>query len=59
MDTSGRTVLGTGGGQEQAKQMFGKVGEGGRQDAGAACACRAAAADDTINLPKLPARQSI
>ncbi|KAL4434102.1 hypothetical protein ABPG75_000543 [Micractinium tetrahymenae] len=24
MDTSGRTVLGTGGGQEQAKQMFGK-----------------------------------
>ena len=26
MDTSGRTVLGAGGGQEQAKQMFGKVG---------------------------------
>jgi hypothetical protein len=25
MDTSGRTVLGAGGGQEQAKQMFGKV----------------------------------
>lgn len=25
MDTSGRTVLGSGGGQEQAKQMFGKV----------------------------------
>ncbi len=28
MDTSGRTVLGAGGGQEQAKQMFGKVGAG-------------------------------
>lgn len=25
MDTSGRTVLGAGGGQEQAKQMFGKA----------------------------------
>lgn len=27
MDTSGRMVLGSGGGQEQAKQMFGKVRE--------------------------------
>lgn len=30
MDTSGRMVLGSGGGQEQAKQMFGKVWRGGR-----------------------------